>query len=338
MAPIPAADAAHVEVLGRLSPQQVDQVNAVVAAATEADGVTPLSEHVLLHLRYGGDAPGRNLLLSVGDAGGSNVVGYAHLDVTDPVEGASAELVVHPAHRGRGHARQLLDSLLADSPHGRLRLWAHGNLPGAAGLAGSLGFTRTRELWQMRRSLLAPLPAPVLPAGVGVRAFVPGRDDDAWVALNAAAFADHPEQGSWTAADLRRRLEERWFDPAGFFLAERPDGADNRLVGFHWTKVHGGDGGGQGHGHEAIGEVYVLGVTPQEHGNGLGRALTLIGLRHLRLRGLPQAMLYVDADNRAAIGLYSALGFTHWDTDVMFSRGARPAEPATEPPTETRRQ
>ena len=44
--------------------------------------------------------------------------------------------------------------------------------------------------------------------GVGVRSFVVGQDEEAWVALNARAFADHPEQGRLTVADLRLRAGE----------------------------------------------------------------------------------------------------------------------------------
>jgi len=313
-------DGTVTDVVARLGADDVAEVVALVNAASDADGVRPLNEHVMLHLRYGGDADVRHVLRHARGA----LVGYGHLDVTDPVEGPSAEMVVHPDHRKAGHGRAVLAALVEASPDGRVRLWSHGEHPGAARLAETAGFTRSRVLWQMRRSLFAPLPEPSLPAGVTVRTFRPGEDDAAWVALNALTFADHPEQGTLTLDDLARRMREPWFDPAGFFLAER----DGALVGFHWTKVHGGDGA-HPHGHDAIGEVYVVGVHPDAQGGGLGRALTLVGLRHLRAVGLPLAMLYVEATNAPAIRVYESLGFTHWDTDVMYRHGpARAAHTA----------
>jgi mycothiol synthase len=312
--------------LDRLSPAEVSEVLALTHAAGDADGAYPLSEHVTLHLRHGGDAPAVHLIARDGD----DLVGYAHVDTTDAVEGPSAELCVHPLYRRRGLGRALVTQAIAVSaehdPPGRLRLWAHGDHPSASALALSLGFRRARVLWQMRRSLFAPVPAPTVPDGVTLRPFRPGRDDRAWLELNARAFADHPDQGRWTAADLAARVAESWFDPEGFLLAER---AGDALIGFHWTKVHGtvrhGDlanasGGASVHDHDPIGEVYVLGVDPAAHGTGLGTALTLAGLRHLRDRGLQQVMLYVEESNEPAIALYQRLGFVRWSTDVCFRR------------------
>jgi mycothiol synthase len=281
----------------------------LVEAATDTDEVSPLSEHVLLHLRYGGDRQARNVLLCTG----GELTGYAHLDPTDPVEGPSGEMVVHPAYRGRGQGLMVVKALLAEADGHPLRLWAHGDAPAASRLAAAAGFERIRALWQMRRSLRARLEEPSYRAGVSLRTFVVGQDEDAWVALNKRAFAHHPEQGTWTGEDLGLREREPWFDPAGFFLAER----DGQLVGFHWTKIHGGDTASE-HEHDPIGEVYVVGVDPGQQGSGLGRALTLTGLRYLRSRGLASVMLYVDEDNTPAIRLYESLGFSHHSTDVMF--------------------
>ena len=311
----------------RLDDSDVASVLRLVRLATEEDGVAPLSEHVMLHLRYGGDRQARNVMLLQD----GQIAGYAHLDPTDPVEGPSGELVIHPDFRRRRLGLELL-RVLTDQANGRpLRLWAHGDLPAASRLASSAGFERVRALWQMRRSLQTQVDRPQLADGVTIRTFRVGQDEDEWTALNRRAFASHPEQGAWTRDDLDLREQEPWFNPEGFFLAER----DGKLVGFHWTKIHGRDGGdsadqetgtdgepGAEHPHQAIGEVYVVGVDPGERGSGLGRALTLVGLRYLRSRGLFQAMLYVDESNTPAIRLYESLGFTHWDTDVMFSRSA----------------
>jgi len=311
-----APDQARVTSTGPLPADQAAQVLELIRRATEEDGVSPLSEHVLLHLRYGGDPRARNILLWLNGA----LAGYGHLDPTDPVEGPAGEMVVDPAVRRRGLGLMLGSSLEAEAGPAGLRLWAHGDLPAATRLAAAAGFQRSRALWQMRRSLQAHMDRPQFAVGITVRTFRIGEDEDSWVALNRRAFARHPEQGAWTRADLDMREREPWFDPDGFFLAER----DGHLVGFHWTKIHGGtdNPADHGHGHEPIGEVYVVGVDPAERGTGLGRALTLTGLRHLRARGLAQVMLYVDETNTAAISLYESLGFAHWDTDVMFSSQA----------------
>jgi mycothiol synthase len=244
--------------------------------------------------------------------------------VSDAVAGSAAEMAVHPDHRRHGLGRALVEAAVEESPDGRLRLWAHGEHPAATALAHRLGFERTRALFQLRRSLLTPVPAPELPAGVRMRAFRVGKDEAAWTRVNARAFAEHPDQGRWTERDLRLREAEPWFDPAGFLLAERK--SDGALLGFHWTKVHGADPlDGPGthdseHAHTPIGEVYVLGVDPDAQGLRLGPALTLAGLRHLRGRGLTQAMLYVDESNTRAVRLYEGLGFTRWSTDICFAR------------------
>lgn len=302
---------------GPLDSGQAAQVPELAEAARQADGIAPLSEHALLHVRHGGAEQARDLVLTADDT----VVGYAHLDAGEPDADMSGELVVHPAYRRRGFGTALVAALTVGAGGRGLRLWAHGDLPVAAALARSAGFTRVRALWQMRMPLAGPAPAtatgpapataisPVFPAGVTVRTFRPGDDEEDWLTVNRRAFAHHPEQGSWTRQDLELREAEPWFDPAGFFLAER----DGRVIGFHWTKVHPAEGDSP-----PIGEVYVVGVDPGQQGGGLGRALTGIGVAHLRDRGLGQVMLYVDEDNAPAVRMYTSLGFRRWHVDVMY--------------------
>ncbi len=287
-----------------LTTAQVTEVLALVQAARLADGVGPLSEHGLLHLRY--DGTGRDFIL----AEGGEIAGYAYLDPPSAQgdEGeVTGELVIHPDRRRHGLGRALAGELAATAGGQVLRLWAHGDLPAAAALARTAGFERFRALLQMRRSLGEPLDQPSFPAGRTLRTFVPGQDEDEWLGLNGRAFAKHPEQGGWTRHDLELREREPWFDPAGFFIAEK----DGLMTGFPWTKVQ--DPG--------LGEVYVVGVDPAEQGSGLGRALTLAGLQHLRGQGADQAMLYVDEDNVPAIRMYEALGFTPARVDAMYRRG-----------------
>jgi mycothiol synthase len=291
-----------VRTVGRLSGAEAAGVLALADAAAAADGVFPLSEDTLLRVRHSGqlDAPGAESPVHLLSETADGLAGYAYLDRS------AGELVVHPGFRQRGHGTALVNAALAGHKQ-TVRFWAHGDGPGARALAERTGFERVRVLFQMRRSLAGPLPEAPLPAGVTLRHFRPGVDEEAWLRVNARAFADHPEQGRWTLDDLRLREEEPWFDPAGFLLAVD---IEDTLLGFHWTKIH----------PKSIGEVYVLGVDPGGHRRGLGTALTVAGLEYLAGRGLETVMLYADESNVAAVRLYRRLGFEIWSADVSYRK------------------
>ena len=287
------------------------EVRALLDAALAVDGVRPMSEESELRLEHGGPAGGRDLTARDPDG---RLLGYARLELPEDGPEAEAELVVAPAARRRRVGTALVSRLEELAGARPLRVWAHGELPGSTELARARGYERARVLLQMRRPLegVDPDPHPALPPGVTVASFRPGVDEDAWLRVNARAFAAHPEQGRWTREDLSLREAEAWFDPAGFFLAWRGE----ELLGSHWTKVHPAGEAGE----DPIGEVYVLGIDPDAQGMRLGRALTDVGLAHLRARGLPHVLLYVDEDNTAAVALYERSGFTRHTVDVSWRR------------------
>jgi len=281
----------------------------LVSLATAQDGFAGLNEAAQLHLRHDRDG-----VLHVLARQGGELVGYGQLDVDTPADAdgrtATGQLVVHPGHRRAGAGSALLARLLSTSP-APLRVWAMGDTPAARALAVGQGLVAARTLLIMTRPLSEPIPDTPPPPDTTFRTFVVGRDEDAWLRVNAAAFAHHPEQGQLTRADLEDRMAEPWFDPAGFFLASRSaDDQPERIVGFHWTKQH----------PDRLGEVYVLGVDPTAGGRGLGRSLLGRGLTHLRDRGNTTVQLYVEADHDRAVGLYTGYGFTVSSRDVMYAQ------------------
>lgn len=268
----------------RLDADERARVRDLAARIEDEDGAPPLSDQALS--RLGADTVEHTVARA-----DDRLVGYAQLSDRS-LEIAADTDAVGP----------LLDAATGR----RLLVWAHGTHSRLTAPLDDRGFVRTRVLHQLRRSLAEPVSLPPPPAGVEIRPFVTGQDEDAWLQVNAAAFAHHPEQASWARTDLAARETEPWFDPSGFLLAWR--GAE--LLGFHWTKIH----------PDGLGEVYVIGVSPAAQGLGLGSVLLAHGLAYLRERGCPQVLLYVDDTNAGALRLYERSGFARYDRDVQWAR------------------
>jgi mycothiol synthase len=298
-----------------LTAEEQRGVHELVTAATEFDGVAPVGEQVLREL-----GRQRTDHLLVASAADNTVIGYLNLSPPRDGDPGMAELVVHPQARRRGIGAAMGRAAMAKTA-GHNRFWAHGTLEPARATASALGLVPVRELLQMRRSL-RDIPDAVSPVpGVQIRTYAGPGDDTELLRVNNAAFAEHPEQGGWTAVDLAERRSEPWFDPAGLFLAFGDSASDQpgRLLGFHWTKVHLDQ--------PSLGEVYVLGVDPSAQRRGLGQTLTAIGIESLarRLAGSngslaePTVMLYVESDNVAAVRTYQRLGFTTYRVDTAYA-------------------
>lgn len=283
------------------------QLPGLVEAAETADRREALSEARRLEL----EAPDRVDAGSVAvtDARGE-LVAYAQMgppgaDATHPVE-----TVVEPGHRDQATWADVFSATFMAVPmRDPLTLWTHGDDPARDAALAPAAPVLVRELWQVRIPLPCAQP-PSLPDDLSVRSFRRGLDEAAWLAVNNAAFAGHPEQGGWVVRDLLDRMRQPWFDEDGFLLAW----AGPVLAGFCWTKVHPAS-----RFDPELGEIYVIATAPKFQGRGLGRGLTLAGLEHLAGRGVATGMLYVDDDNTAARDLYRSIGFV----DHAVTRGWR---------------
>jgi mycothiol synthase len=296
----------------------VAEVAGLLERAARATGHPALSEHKRMVVVGGiGDAggPPASPPLVAGVAArqwrGTELIGFAPLLGDAQALRYAVEFVVDPgADDSAAVADALVDAaveLVIRRGGGLLRLWSPRASPADDERASNRGFHIERNLIQMRCAL--PLPDAVRNRGPAVRTrtFRPGEDEEAWLVTNNRAFGAHPEQGHWDLADMAAREKEPWFDADGLLLLEE----GGRLAGFCWTKVH-------ADADPPMGEIYVIGVDPDFHGRGWGRALTVAGLDHLAGRGLTVGMLYVDADNTAAVTLYRSMGFVDDHVDRAY--------------------
>lgn len=287
--------------LTTLTPTMRDALLALVSAITAHDGISPINESAALGI----DGLREADFFFMGKR--SDPHGFVVYDGRDE----TLLVGVHPAHRREGVGTELLREALAAHPDASA--WAFGTLPGATELATRVGLRPVRELLRMERSLPESPVEPAssadsadthaTPSGYVIDTYTPA-DREAIVAINAAAFAHHPEQGRLTVEEFDDLTRQPWFDPAGLFVARSGDD----VAGFHWTKRHPG----------LLGEIYVIAVASEHEGRGLGRTLLEAGLDHLAHQGDTRVQLYVEGDQTRVVQLYRNAGFDIVQTDTSF--------------------
>jgi mycothiol synthase len=159
------------------------------------------------------------------------------------------------------------------------------------------GYRPIRHFFRMRIDLDAAPSAPTWPAGITVRAPVPGEERAVFDAVEAA-FADHWE---WTPEDYdeweHHLLRSGDFDPALWQLACDGD----EIAGVCICRVAPGD--------RELGWVRELGVRPPWRRRGLGTALLLGAFGLFWERGMRAVGLGVDGENTTgAVRLYESAG------------------------------
>ncbi|MDN5685749.1 MAG: mycothiol synthase [Brachybacterium sp.] len=300
-------------------------IRELLGTVTSHDGVSPLDEAARLAITAAaGDA--QHLLLSAdghasaGEAAGDEsaaeaaqpLLGYVSVLADGTVQG-----MVRPAQRRRGHGTALLRAALELRPDAGV--WAHGALEGSLAFLAHAGLHETRSLLTLHRPLGPAHPVPEVAAptleDLRLDTFEADRDAEGLLEVNAAAFADHPEQGAMTRADLDQRMAEPWFDPADLLVARR--GRD--LVGFVWVKQ---EPAGEAETDEVSGavdaEIYVVATSPAVQGHGVAGHLLATSLTRLQEAGVPGVELYVEADNAPALALYERWGFSVSGRDVQM--------------------
>jgi mycothiol synthase len=262
------------------------------------DGIPPLSEHKMV--RLGGAVDARTAAWA--EQGRLVVVSVAALHEGDEPHWA-LEVATAFDRRQPSAERAALSAAESTIPAGaQTSLWVQRADQQEA--AEALGYSERRRVLRMDGAL-PPDPEAVPSVTLGT---VSGTGDEAMITVHNRAFAGHPEASGMTRARLAELRSMPWYDSNGVITAE----IDGHLAGFCWTKLHA----------DGTGEVYLLAVDPDHRGRGVGELLAATGFGSLRRSGARQAMLWVDADNEAAIALYRRLGLepTHANVEMAKER------------------
>lgn len=298
------------------------EIAAVVTASQVVDG----GELVITPEELVSDWSGVDLAtetLAIWDADGT-MAGYADVDNQANVI-TTIYAYVHPEFRGRGvgtalrqwgeeYAQQAMHAAPSDM-QALVQQFAPAQADTARQFLADGGYQAIRQTFVMAISLDRPVPQPVVPDGITLRAFVPGDDDLAVHEAVEDAFRDLWGRPPGTFERFAASMADPSFDPALWHIA---------LAGDEIVAT------GLAHAPAEEGWIDVIGVRRPWRRQGVGLALLHSLFAAMRERGLTTAALSVDAESRTgAPRLYERAGMTVRTSYLRYRKELRPGKDAT---------
>lgn len=185
----------------------------------------------------------------------------------------------------------------------RMHTWVLPEDAAAAALLRGRGYEAVRRFFEMAIDLDAPIPEPVLPAGLVLDGF---RETDAraFLAATVEAFSDHWE---WHATPFDEWWELRRDEDHSLWFLVR-DGDEIAAIVRNELR-------------EQAGYVGVMGVRRAWRGRGLAKALLHRSFEEFRQRGFTRVTLHVDAESpTGATKLYESVGMVVESEAVTYEK------------------
>lgn len=212
-----------------------------------------------------------------------------------------ADVRVRPSARRRGLGRRLLEvveerAAEQGSRDGHLRQNVTNLMPDARALLEANGYAYSHHYTRMEIDLEEPVRVPEPPAGVTLRTYEVGPDDEAVHAAFNRAWSQY-EGERWEPEPLERwmdSVESEDFDAAHWHIALEA----GEVVAFCLGERYGEHGW-----------IQYLGVVPEQRGRGLGKVLLQRGFAGFFDAGVRRVELTVSSANvPAARALYDRAG------------------------------
>jgi len=238
------------------------------------------------------------------------IEGYLHFSVHPQARNQGLELDIMAW--GEQRLRQVAKGLSLPI---ELQMGCRDTLRDRMALYEQFGCMPIRYFFRMRRSLIEPIPDPLLPEGFHLRQVNPETEAEAWVEMFNQSFIDHWNHHPMTLEEYRYYTSVSDYDPAMDLVAVAPDGT---LAAFCYARICAQDNARSG---RQEGWINVLGTRRGFRRRGLGRAMLLAGLHRLAEAGMETALLGVDAENPSgALGLYQSVGFEAFRRFIVFRK------------------